>query len=212
MRSLRCYQISKLTVDVGGDSSDAGAMRTSKTLVRFILENANNYKWSLQGFGMLRLYLSPTTRLHVWDDTFRVPGVSDIHDHPWDFESEIVAGELRNYRFDVEVAVNGGYHMSKLRCGPGGGLVGEPETVRLIQASDWFLRHGGAYCQRHDEVHKTVPANGTVTIVERDFREDVDHARVFWPRGEEWVSAEPRDATPEEIGAITKLSLARWFS
>lgn len=65
--------------------------------------------WSTQGLGMLRLYLSREVRLHVWHSAFRVPSVSDIHDHPWDFRSDIVCGSVRNVRYGI---------VSESECGP----------------------------------------------------------------------------------------------
>jgi hypothetical protein len=48
----------------------------TKALVKNILEKATSYKWSLQGFGMLRLYLSKDVRMHVWHPDFAVKKVS----------------------------------------------------------------------------------------------------------------------------------------
>lgn len=70
----------------------------TKPLVKAILTNANSYSWSIQGLGMLRLYLAKDRRLHVWTD-LRVENVSDTHTHPWHFDSQIVAGVMRNQRF-----------------------------------------------------------------------------------------------------------------
>jgi hypothetical protein len=56
------------------------------------------------------------------------------------------------------------------------------------------------------------PNPGTVTIVERRFKADTEHAFVFYPRNEKWVSAEPRPATPEEVITITQIALRRWFN
>ncbi len=52
------------------------------------------FEWSLQGFGMLRLYLSKEVRLHVWDDRYAVKNVTTIHTHPWHFRSTVLFGEL----------------------------------------------------------------------------------------------------------------------
>lgn len=50
----------------------------------------------------------------------------------------------------------------------------------------------------------------TVTVMKKDPTGD-ESARVFWPEGSEWVSAEPRRATAEEVRAITQHALQRWF-
>jgi len=191
-------------------------MTATRLLVKSILEKAVHYKWTIQGFGMLRLYLSPTTRIHVWNSRYVIPGVSDIHDHPWDFTSTIVAGELKNARLKFEPGLSGTYRGSKILCGAGAHLVGklsgdEPEFFHRCTVASEAYYAGDSYRQHRSEVHQSFPADGTVTIVERVMSEDADHAMVYWPRNEEWVSAEPRPATSEEIVDITGYSLHRWF-
>lgn len=133
-----------------------------RATVRSILERATDLEWSLQGFGMLRHYLTPTVRLHVWASAFRVKNVSTIHDH-WDF-----------------------------RRGP----------IEAFEPGHW-------YEQRADEIHESLPVDGTVTLVERHFRADTEHARVYYSTPA-WVSAEPRPASRREIAAAVRLAIARW--
>ena len=73
----------------------------SKQLVKAILKSPYELKWSVQGLGMLRTYLSDEVRLHIWDRRLQIPQVSPLHDHPWHLDSEIVAGELRQHRYTV---------------------------------------------------------------------------------------------------------------
>lgn len=183
----------------------------TKQLVKSILVHASAYAWSLQGLGMLRLYLSTEDRLHVWDTRHAIPNVSAIHDHPWGFESHVVAGRIRNYRY-IREAEGDEYKSAILQCGPGGCVKSQPKIVRLRRAEMEEWLPGEAYWQKHDEIHESQPERGTVTIVRRTFREDTEHATVFWPAKEEWVSAEPRPATPEEVAAITGFALRTWFT
>ena len=99
-------------------------MSLIRASVRSILEHADAYAWSIQGFGMLRCYLTKEVRLHVWDSSFAVRCVSTIHDHPWDFTSLIVSGAVKQYRF-TEVHPRTGapeYRRQVIRCGTDGGL------------------------------------------------------------------------------------------
>jgi len=169
-------------------------------------------EWSLQGFGMLRTYLNSHDRLHVWDSRYRAPAVSTIHDHPWDFKSVVVSGVLANHRYVLADASEGeGTHLSSsIKCGPGGGLVGEPRHVTLVRLGlPQVFRAGSVYRQRAAEIHETNATDGTVTIVRRSFLSDSDHAVVAWPIGREWGSAEPRPATREEVLDIVA-SARRW--
>ncbi len=160
--------------------------------------------WSLQGLGMFRLYLSPEYRLHVWDDRFRIPNVSQIHTHTWDLESEVLAGGLTDHVYSVypRDQANGGepYLRRLLVTGTGGCLVDDdpPTPVVLIEQRPVPCPRGAVYRRRYDEVHRT-EVGCAVTLTRRTVRVKDDRAYVFWPLGEEWVSAEPRVATPDEV-------------
>ena len=191
-------------------------MNTKQLLVKSILERAEHYPWTLQGLGMLRLNLSRELRLHVWNELFAFPNVSMIHDHPWDFESEVIVGEMTNWTYlsyeRPNLYMNYSEHNKQtIVCGPGGCATGESEKVFLDSEPPKTYKAGDVYRQKRDEIHKTTFRDGTVTLVTRTFYEDTEHAHVFW-RGERWVSAEPRPATEAEIAAITYQSLRAWFS
>jgi hypothetical protein len=184
-----------------------------KLSIRKILEGADVFRWTLQGLGMLRLYLNDEVRLHVWDPTFAFPAVSPIHDHPWDFDSYILAGVLTN-RIYLTDSRRGGYHshkVMKIRCGEGGTSVEEPQLTSIVIGSVRRYVDGQRYSQRAHEIHETQAERGTVTIVTRTFVGDRDHANIYWRREDEWGSAEPRPATPEEVKLITTYALTRWF-
>lgn len=182
-----------------------------KLPIKAILENPLGHVWSLQGLGMLRLYLSKEVRLHVWSDHARVDEVSELHDHPWSFMSWIIAGKLKNTRFTKCDGGGDRYMCQSLLCGTGGGLKGGPVPMQLSASRIEHYMEGDAYFQDAPEIHRSEPEDGTVTIIERRFSDDVDHARVFWEEGKPWVSAEPRVATDSEVLHITRNALQRWF-
>lgn len=103
------------------------------------------------------------------------------------------------------------YLSALLFCGPGGGLKGKPETVFLERRPSELYYGGQTYTERAEEIHESKPKDGTVTLVTREFKEDEDHAKVFWPAGTEWGSAVPRQATAEEVSMICGFALKRWF-
>ena len=202
-------------------------MNTTQLLVTRILEQGNRYRWSYQGLGMLRLYLSSDVRMHIWCPRFAVKNVSTIHSHPWDFESEIVCGWVVNRIWDVAFdgfgtswkpnhirdayAVDPPTHtLGRIRCGEGGGLVPDfaPRPVRLRSREHSYVA-GDKYTEEALLLHESFPEDGTVTIVTRRPLPDPDHATVCWPIGEEWVSAEPRPATANEVAIFTNAALER---
>lgn len=186
--------------------------------IREILEHPEDRHWTIQGFGMLRLYLDGChiKRLHIWDPVMAVENVSPIHDHPWDFVSEIISGQMTNVLYrelrltDPTELHDVTYKAVQIRCGEGGGPVEEPHFTRLRVRSRVVYNAGEGYSQHAEELHDSFPERGTVTVIRRTFRENnTELARVFW-QGGDWVSAEPRPATPDEVDHFTRLALANW--
>jgi hypothetical protein len=172
------------------------------TFVRHLLEHPYNFDWTIQGFGMLRLYLSPTIRLHVWDTFESFPGVSTIHTHPWDFTSEVIVGRVTNHILTKVYASRmwPATHQEQLiRCGTGSCSVGQARDVHLAKMLPVTYVAGQSYVQKSHQIHESVPDRGTVTIVSRRFKEDAEHAYVYFPLGAPWGSSEPRKATYDEI-------------
>jgi hypothetical protein len=199
------------------DKAPLSEMRMIRSMTEQILRNPyglGKEAWSLQGFGMLRLYMpEKALRFHVWDSRFAVPNVSLHHDHPWEFRSLIVAGQLRNIRYKrygADELVLGDVFMEQtIQCGPGGCAKGDPTSVKLIEQGLETYHVGDWYHQTADEIHISKPEDGSVTIIDRTFNEDAEHARVYWQGT--WVSAEPRPATEDELRSILSNSLEKWF-
>lgn len=188
--------------------------RIERALARKILEHATDYKWSLQGFGMLRLYLAPDVRLHVWSESHRAKDVSLIHDHPWHFTSHVLSRGITNIRYRLEPDGNAHTHVTeRIRCGPGGGALGNARLVRLVAQEHEIVPAGARYSQRSYEIHESYPRDGAVSIIHRtlDTTADTEHAWVYYPIDKNWVSAEPRDATREEVINITTNALRLWI-
>lgn len=182
-----------------------------RTLAQAILMNASKFDWSLQGMGMLRLHLPNNARLHVWDSRYRVPGVSMVHDHlQWGLHSTIIAGRLTNRRY-IEDPAGEPYNFATLKPGYGCFFKHDPKPTALKELRAITYTEGSEYSQEPAEIHETDAEDGTVTFMQKQPTND-ESARVFWPTGDEWGSAEPRIATPEEVAAITQHALERWFT
>lgn len=182
-----------------------------KPLVRSIIEHPFDHEWSLQGFGMLRTYLdSKDLRLHIWDSRFKVADVSELHTHPWNFHSYVVSGEVKNRRYTknpadsilIGIAEAGVYREQEILCGEGGHETDRSREVALVPGRLERVFENDHYSQLAHEIHRSEPVDGTVTIIAREFLDDDDHAFVYVPQDQEWVSAEPRPATREEVGEI----------
>ncbi len=175
----------------------------NQALVRTILEHAADYPWRSQGIGLLALRLDDRRehRLHVWD-----PGacISDppVHDHPYDFTSEIVVGELINTRY-VEDPSGDEYRRERYR--PNDENDRRNDTVRLVGNSTTF-GPGDRYHQRAAELHDSHQTPGTVTIMRCDWRDRPELTVCLRPRAP-WVSGQAQPATDDEIKRITATAL-----
>lgn len=187
----------------------------TKGVIQHILETATKFEWTLQGFGMLRTYLPGDLRLAVWDSRYAVPNVSVIHDHPWSFESLVVAGRLHNTRFVIseKQLLPTSVRLFCKTIRPGIGFIDLSETTEVWGDLCFRERYeeGQTYKQRADEVHWSQPDDGTVTLVARVRGDAPDAARTLWESGD-WVSAEPRRACDDEVLDITQRALERWFA
>jgi len=189
-------------------------MTITESTVRKVLQHPYDYRWTVQGFGMMRTYLDPDEvhRLHIWDTNCAVPDVSVIHDHPWDFDSRIYSGTVINQRYRFADEVDGldtaPMRIGRIKTGEGGGL--DPASVHdtwlAVPEAEEYLP-GDSYHMDRPELHESIPSPGAVTIISRKFytARDDQFATVCWAAGAEWVTAEPRPATREEIEHFIKL-------
>jgi len=181
-----------------------------------ILTAPFQHKWQVQGLGMLRTYLDPNTRLHIWHSKLNYCEDSGWHTHPWDFSSFVVAGKITNSRFlkreDTPSGVATGWQPfteQHIICGPGGCAMSEPKSVYLFENSREAYTAGNTYSQRADEIHTTGTMDGSITIITRKTVNEDGSANVYFPRGSEWSSAEAREATEDEIMLGVNVALKR---
>jgi hypothetical protein len=181
----------------------------TETEVNEILAHPFDREWTIQGFGMLRTYLDDAEvhRLHIWDVDAAVPEVSVIHDHPWDFDSQIYRGFVTNQRYELG---RGGerVRVGRIKTGEGGGLIGgKIERGRLHHIEPEYLGPGDSYHMDAPELHESIPSRGAVTVISRRFHtaRDDQFATVCWRSGD-WVSAEPRPATLAEVAHFVGLA------
>lgn len=181
-----------------------------RLLVKKILENPLNYKWELQGFGMLRIYLDKETRLQVWSNKHQTKDVSIIHNHPWSFNSNIICGQMTNILYtEYELTENNNFYKSRILTGENAHQFNTKETT-LIESHRQTYSPNTHYFHHKDIPHRTEFIDGTVTIIRREDRNEDSHADSYWEleKGKDnWVSAAPRLATEEEILDICEMAL-----
>ena len=173
-------------------------------IVKQVMENPFNYEWELQGFGMLRTYIDKDTRLQIWLKEFIVPNVTDVHTHPWDFESFIYQGQITNFEFKEhnyhEPHFDSWYEYDRCLILTGEhAYVKEKEKVLLDGYGAYSFTKGDTYFHGKDIPHRINFVDGTITILTKLNIHEDSLAYSYVPSGSEWVSAAPRPAEPEEI-------------
>lgn len=179
------------------------------------LNNPERFSWTLQGFGMFRAYLDDEKqyRLHIWNPEYRAEDVSDIHTHPWDFVSYVLAGSVRNKVYketDRLHPFSFPTMRQQIKCGEGGGLVEKPETVFLAHDYVQFFAAGENYRMDATDIHASDMEDGTITLVKREFLDDTEHAYVYYDPVSGWVSAEPKPAHVRDVKYAIENSISKW--
>jgi len=186
------------------DATDSGL---DKALVRQILTHAEDYPWRMQEeIGLLGLRLDDcrTYRLHVWDPRCTA-GEPPVHDHPYDFVSTVIAGEITNTRYEESPS---GAEYSRVRYLASDDRVRRVDTVRL-SATSTTLREGNHYAQVAHELHDSRQQPGTVTVIRCAFR-DVGELTVCLRDEKPFVSGRARPATLDEVKRMATTALS-WF-
>lgn len=189
-------------------------MTPLQTTTLAILDNATSFKWSVQGFGMLRLYIRDLGRLHIWDSMLRYPGVSMVHNHSWDLRSIVISGKLVNTRFSVvkpplaNTDMAALYEGKRIITGYNTKNVESLGIVSLYQHAPEHYFVSDTYRQVASEIHRTDAEDGTITLMHR--QDDAQgQADVYWPAGTEWGTATPREAQPREIIQVVGRAIER---
>jgi hypothetical protein len=176
------------------------------TLVRTILERAAAYPWRMQEIGLLALRLDDHRefRLHLWDPDACM-GDPPVHDHPYDFTSTIVVGELTNTRYVEDAS---GVEYCRERYSMDDEDHRRTDTVRLVGVSTTF-GPGERYRQHAAELHDSRQVPGTVTVIRCDWHSPSELTVCHRP-GTPWVSGQSRPASKDEIERITRAALDRF--
>jgi len=210
-------RVMELEAEDREEQRDAFVIGPLRASIKHMLHYPDQFSdWTVQGFGMMRCYIPGPVydkqfRLNIWDSALAVPNVSTIHDHPWHFRSWIINGVFTNERFVADHYNGEPYEYRVIKTGVDAGLQ-ETEHLRMNLRSCGYEEYttGDTYEQIADEIHRSLPGDSTVTLNARTRVGDGEHARVFWPDGEDWVDAKPRKATRNEILRTTYLALENW--
>jgi hypothetical protein len=178
----------------------------SKARVLKMLQHGEEFPWRMQEIGLMALRIDDRReyRLHVWDPSC-CDGEPPIHDHPYDFTSTIIAGEMTNTRYEEDPA---GDEYVRFRYPPGAEVERQPDTVKLSSTATTFTE-GQQYLQLAHDLHASWQTPGTVTAIRCSWI-DAPTLTVCLRDEDSWRSGQSREATGDEIKSFTAKAL-EWF-
>jgi hypothetical protein len=174
----------------------------SKALVFTMLRHAEDFPWRIQDIGLMGLRLDERheCRLHVWDPSY---GGEDppIHDHPYDFTSEVSVGEPTNIRYEENPA---GDEYVRFRYSPSAEDQRRSDAVHLCATATTLTE--GQYRQLAHELHASSQRPGTVTAIRCSWVGTPELTVCLRDEGL-WRSGHARAATREEIKTVSAKAL-----
>jgi hypothetical protein len=177
-----------------------------QALVHAILRHPDDHAWRMQEIGLLGLRLDDRReyRMHLWDPT-HMTGDPPVHDHPYDFTSTVVVGEMTNTRYEVDPL---GVEHRRIRYSPTDEDSRRSDAVRL-SGTPTVYEAGDEYAHQAHELHASAQLPGTVTIIRMAFR-PMSELTVCTVGDVPWVSGQARAATTDEVQRFTAAAL-EWF-
>ena len=121
-----------------------------------------NVKPAFFGLGFIQLKINDKERYHFWHED--LPGIiaeEEIHDHRYDFISEVLYGSLYQEVWDFEENYLGTHEMYEVSCDAENTV--DPSyicTGDVYLTSSYELIVGSKYTMFADTFHKAKPLNG----------------------------------------------------
>jgi hypothetical protein len=172
-------------------------MKTPPLKFDQVRENAKKYGsdpyWF--GLGFIQLKLSDTERMHFWCPEIPSPEREEIHNHRYDFDSIVIAGELKHDVYHLDATINhtapdaiylgAEYEIFETNCAPG--KEGTVETVTpclITNVGKFNLTAGSSYTFPHESFHTTAGTTFAITHLTRVLPKPLEYASVIKKRGQ----------------------------
>lgn len=193
--------------------------------VRAILAHPGGFDWKINGLGFIRCDLDGDDYcLNVWDRRLCTIDRAVIHTHPWDLESLVLSGAVRNRQFHVgdnslhihtnpHLATHYGVHIHTRPWDLDDAIADQKPALYELgkrETAVWSTDEG--YRLARGEAHATDYLAGTVTLVRRTNRDPSRRVGIWWPKDDGDVWNDPSTQTLDEDGIwnTCQLALATW--
>ncbi len=179
-------------------------MSALKKLVERIIKTVDVGDITVHGLGMARIHITPKIRIHLWHPEFQEPGVTELHTHPWDLRSTIIAGSFTE---EVWQQATYGYPFQEyiVGCGVGGGGV-RKGCVSLLQRTEVTYRGAGdRYHREASTIHRVLLSKtGAITLMYKG-EKDTGVASVFSKCETPFGDARQRPAEVKDARTLIKV-------
>lgn len=136
------------------------------------------------GLGFIQIKLNDTQRVHVYTPKVKITThPEEVHDHRYDFTSEIIKGSLTNEIF--QIVQGDDFVLTEENCSPNKNAKMVPKKtpcgVKLISSAT--METGSKYFMDKDTLHR-VETNRCITFLTRESTLK-DFAKVIYPKNVE---------------------------
>lgn len=132
------------------------------------------------GLGFIQIKLNDSERVHFYTNAFqKTTVVEEIHNHRYNFESQILQGNLVQEIFSCTLDDEGESWITKETCNPATKKEFERQrcTIKLLQRQTF--RAGSSYWTDHETLHRA-ESNDAITYLKRSSYMK-DEADVIYP-------------------------------
>lgn len=170
-------------------------LASAVTIVKHVLMHVNDVKWRLGTTGVFTITLSDDLVINIFDHDQAVPGRADYHSHWYDFKSDIIAGQLRHFRY---VRDETGFDVFGQEVSMTHQPTGSPVALALRECPCETYLPGDSYEITAPEIHRVIADPGTVTLVTRQRKTSPTGYRIFKNQFSQEPAGSPQQVPPEQ--------------
>ncbi len=151
------------------------------------------------GLGFIQLKLNQTERVHFYSqELMKTVGDEDVHNHRYNFVSEILKGSFSQKIFDVsENHHNYTHYLRQESCQENLNNQNSPVPVNIELIFEQTLRQGEKYFMDHNTFHSVESLDAVTFLTRGEYKKTL--ADVATPKGQDTVCPFSIKLSQEEI-------------
>lgn len=155
------------------------------------------------GLGFIQIKLNEKERVHIYTKKVKTTThCEEIHDHRYDFKSEIIKGSLINEIFEIDINKDS-HFLIKENCSPNKKNENQEKiSCGIKKIVSTKMEKGTVYWMDKDVMHR-VETDRCITFLTRDLISK-DFARVIYPIKHELVCPFSANLSEDQLWQIVK--------